>query len=199
VTTAAIVRRVTSRALQRWQTIAQDELDQIEAAHVAVGGASRGRRYATLQVNHAYVMLLSSQFQRFCRELHTEALGLAVAKAQPPPLGSVLQVLMMQGRKLDHGNANPSNIGADFSRLGMSFWRDVAAADARTATRQKHLEMLNAWRNAIAHQDWQQVGGNPALLLKTVQGWRSACCGLAESFDTAVAKHLTNLADIKRW
>ena len=64
---------VSSVALQRWMFKAQSALDEIEAAHQAIGGARRGRRYATLQVNHAYAMLLSSQFQGFCRDLHSEA------------------------------------------------------------------------------------------------------------------------------
>src|ERR1700682_173538 len=48
------------------------ELDEIVEAHRAVGGSGRGRRHATEQVNHAYAVLLSSQFQGFCRDLHSE-------------------------------------------------------------------------------------------------------------------------------
>ena len=31
------------------------------------------------------------------------------------------------GRKLDHGNPNAGNLGADFGRLGLPFWSAVDA------------------------------------------------------------------------
>ena len=58
---------MSSIALQVWQTRGRQALDEVEAAHAAVGGAGRGRRYTTQQINQAYVVLLCSQFQRFCR------------------------------------------------------------------------------------------------------------------------------------
>lgn len=64
---------VPSAALQTWKSTAKGALDEIAAAHAAVGGQGPGRRYATQEINHAYAVLLSSQFQRFCRDLHTEA------------------------------------------------------------------------------------------------------------------------------
>ena len=47
-------------------------LDEIAGADAAVGGAARGRRYATQQINRAYAVLLASEFQGFCRDLHSE-------------------------------------------------------------------------------------------------------------------------------
>ncbi len=55
-----------SNSLLRWRESQRSKLDEIMEAHRAVGGAGRWRRYATEQVNHAYAMLLSSQFQGFC-------------------------------------------------------------------------------------------------------------------------------------
>jgi hypothetical protein len=52
---------MASVALTKWRTSSKDELDEIEEAHTAVGGSGRGRRYATLQLNHAYAVLVSSQ------------------------------------------------------------------------------------------------------------------------------------------
>jgi hypothetical protein len=116
---------VTSVALQRWTTTEQAALDEIEAAHQAVGGSGRGRRRATLQVNHACAMLLSSQFQGFCRDLHTEAVDSLAKTISPQSIGTVVCFVMIQGRKLDQGNPSPGNLGADFSRLGMKFWPQV--------------------------------------------------------------------------
>ena len=36
------------------------------------------RRYATLQINYAYAAILSSQFQAFCRDLHSESIDYLV-------------------------------------------------------------------------------------------------------------------------
>lgn len=110
------VAHVPSAALNRWNTVGQQALDEIEEAHRAVGGVGRGRRYATLQVNHAYVALLSSQFQGFCRDLHTEAVAFIVGAA-PAVLRPIFRNTLVQGRKLDHGNPNPGNLGSDFGRL----------------------------------------------------------------------------------
>jgi hypothetical protein len=142
-------------------------------------------------------MLVSSQFQGFCRDLHTEAVDVLVGAVQPTPLAAVVQAVMVQGRKLDQGNPNPSHLGADFSRLGMLFWPQVNALDARNTARQKQLEELNVWRNAIAHQDWTKVG--PALRLKAVERWRSNCAALARTFDLAVGAHLARLVGRRPW
>jgi hypothetical protein len=188
---------VPSRALDRWNDDAQAALDEIEDAHRAVGGAGRGRRYATLQVNHAYVTLLSSQFQGFCRDLHTEAVAVVVGSLAPPVLGPLVQNLFVQGRKLDHGNPNPGNLGSDFGKLGMAFWPTVNALDHRNTARQAALETLNTWRNAIAHQDWSDVG--PGLQLKEVRAWRATCRGLATDFDSAVEAYLVGLVGKAPW
>ena len=187
-----------SRALQRWKNDAQNALDEIEDAHRAVGGGGRGRRFATLQVNHAYVTLLSSQFQGFCRDLHTEAVDVVVGAVLPPVLGPIIQNVFVQGRKLDQGNPNPGNLGSDFGRLGMAFWPAVIALSAQNAARQAKLETLNTWRNAVAHQDWSRVGVSK-LRLNHVQAWRSACRALATQFDAAVGNHLRGLVGQRPW
>ncbi len=63
-----------SQSFRRWNSTAQRELDQIEATHVAIGGPAPGRRYTTQHINQAYATLLSAHFQRFCRDLHSEAI-----------------------------------------------------------------------------------------------------------------------------
>lgn len=180
-----------------WNEGASASLDEIEAAHQAVGGDGRGRRYATLQINHAYAVLLSSQFQGFCRDLHSEAADFVAANTQPPTVSAVLRLALTQGRKLDHGNPNPGNLGSDFARLGMEFWKQVGAIDGRKEARHKHLEALNTWRNAIAHQDWKRVG--PNLQLGAVRSFRAACNGLARSFDRAVGDHLRGMVGSSPW
>lgn len=188
-----------SLALTQWTVVASAALDEIEAAHTAVGGPGPGRRYATLQVNHAYAMLLSSQFQGFCRNLHSEAVDFLKASPSDPWPGDLLRMLMTRGRKLDHGNPNPGNIGADFSAIGMRFWEDVRRIDGRTEERKLALEELNDWRNAIAHQDWTKVGDDPRLTVSAVRRWRRACSRLAASFDRAVYGHLRTMVGRPPW
>jgi hypothetical protein len=187
---------MASVALQRWQSRAQAALDEIAVVHSAVG-VGRGRRYATLQVNYAYAVLVSSHFQGFCRDLHSEAVDVLVEAIQPPALATVVHAALVQARKLDSGNPTPGNLGADFSRLGMPFWPTVHALDLRNAEHQRRLEHLNDWRNAIAHHDWKKVG--PALQLRTVQSWRLSCTALAKAFDAAVGHHLAGLVARQPW
>lgn len=182
-----------SAALVHWDNHASDRLDEIEAAHQAVGGTGRGRRYG----NHAYTVLLSSQFQGFCRNLHSEAADCIAANTTPATASSLIRLLLTQGRKLDQGNPNPSNLGADFGRLGMQFWTQLDAVDRRRRRRQATLESLNKWRNAIAHQDWSEVG--PNIQIAAVRRFRAVCNALSTSFDRAVYDHLFVMVGRPPW
>ena len=68
-----------SHSLIRWNSERADALDEIESARAMVGGTERGRRYATQQINYSYAALLSSHFQGFCRDLHSECIDHIVA------------------------------------------------------------------------------------------------------------------------
>ncbi len=188
-----------SNSLLRWQRDARAELDDIVGAHAAVGGNGRGRRVATLQINHAYAVLLSSQFQRFCRDLHSEAIEHicnAVPTAWTRP---ILRARLTEGRKLDTGNPDLGNLGSDYKRLGIDLWPTMRALDARTDGRKAKLERLNRWRTAIAHQDFSDAtsldlgAGRIGLRLQDVRGWRAACDRLAETMDAALLPSLTTL------
>ena len=145
--------------------------------------------------------MLSSQFQRFCRDLHSEAvdhLGRAIAVQR---LHDLFRSQLMENRKLDTGNPNPANIGSDFARLDMDFWPVVVAADALNAARREALEMLNRWGNAIAHQDFgrKELGGRSELRLSEVRRWRTVCDALAGQFDPVVARHVATITGAPAW
>ena len=194
-----------SNALLRWQRDARAELDDIADAHTAVGGTGRARRVATVQTNHAYVVLLSSQFQRFCRDLHTEAIEQMCAAVPTAWTRPILMRRLTESRKLDTGNPNPGNIGSDFGRLGVDVWTAMRARSARTSGRKLRLEQLNRWRNAIAHLDFADQngldlgGGRTDLWLADVRAWRSACDGLAGTIDAVLCEHLGGLAGWPPW
>ncbi len=190
---------MASVALHKWLTSSRDELDEIEEAHTAVGGSGRGRRYATLQLNHAYAMLVSSQFQRFCRDLHTEAVSALVQGGAQGPFQAIARAMLTQGRLLDRGNPNAGNLGADYGRLGMQFWNDVKAHHHRNGDRKDLLGELTQWRNAIAHQDFSSIGGGTSLHLSKVRSWRTACSGLAVSMDVVVADHVLRMVGQRPW
>jgi hypothetical protein len=191
---------MSSRSLQRWEGEKADALDEIENAHASVGGTERGRRYATQQINLAYAALLSSQFQGFCRDLHSECVEHVVA-ATPAGLQTLLRAQFYWARALDRGNPSPGNIGSDFGRFGIRLWTRVHADYRQNDRRQELLQELNDWRNAIAHQDFDpdRLGGTTTLHLAKVRGWRTALNRLARSFDAVMALHLQIMLGAAPW
>jgi RiboL-PSP-HEPN len=188
-----------SASLRRWSTARHDDLDEIIGAHRSIGGTGRGRRSATQQINHAYAVLLSSQFQGFCRDLHSESIGYLVQGITPYTLRSSCRSILVQNRKLDKGNPNPGNIGSDYNPLGLIFWDEVKDLDLRNQSRQNRLEELNEWRNAIAHQDFSRFPTGSALRLQRVNSWRSACDQLAVAFDEVMRQHIETITGTTPW
>jgi hypothetical protein len=154
------------------------------------------------QLNQAYALLLSSEFQGFCRDLPTEGAA-AVAGVLPSiNLQTLMRDGLVLGRKLDTGNPNPGNIGADFNRFGLSFWSLVDAAHPRNPRRKALLEELNRWRNAIAHNAFDPSmlrSGRPRLSRADVRRWRKACDGLARWFDRVMRGRLRAVTGTDPW
>jgi hypothetical protein len=189
-----------SQSLVRWREKRIPALDEIESAHRSVGGTRPGRRFATQQINHAYAVLLSSQFQGFCRDLHSECSDYLAQAISPPSLRTTCHNLFVLNRKLDRGNPNPGNLGSDFNRFGLGFWAEVKKLDPRNETRQDQMEVMGEWRNAIAHQDFNpSVLGSTSLQLEQVQRWRRACERLAGSFDKVMRRHIELVTGHPPW
>lgn len=189
-----------SQSLIRWNGERAEALDEIEHAHVMVGGTERGRRYATQQINYSYAALLSAHFQGFCRDLHTECADHLIALA-PAQLREILQTEFAWNRSLSRGNPHPGALGSDFNRLGVRIWVEIDALDARNQRRRELLQELVDWRNAIAHQDFDPVapGGVVTLHLVRVRAWRSAVNVLARHFDQAMYNYLRTLLGSAPW
>jgi len=177
-----------SYAYEHWKGERSKKLNEIEESHAALGGSAHGRRFTTLQINQSYAVMLTSQFQGYCRDLHDECVDRFVASLTPTSVRTTIKKLLKQGRKLDAGNPNPGNLGSDFGRFGVDFWSEVQAQDKRAQTWKTRLGMLTDWRNAIAHQDFdpQKLHGIPTLTLNHGKGWRRACKGLAKVFDAVM-------------
>jgi RiboL-PSP-HEPN len=197
-----LVGSMPSHSYREWLSTRAKALDEIEAAHASVGGTGPGRRYATQQINQAYAVLVASQFQGFCRDLHTESVARLMAFINPPALVlDLVRARFTKGRQLDSKNAQPGSLGSDFGLLGIKFWDEVDKHHPKNNDRKRELEDLNDWRNAIAHQNFAEVspGGAPNLTLKQGRRWRSVCGRLALSFDEVMRRHLQSLVGTTPW
>jgi hypothetical protein len=188
-----------SAALLEWNRTRAERLDELFDIHATIGGSGRGRRWRTQQINWSITLRLSGEFQGFARDLHTLAsdqfaswacVGNAAAT-------SVTAAALTRNRQLDRGNAQPSALGSDFGRLGLSFWTALSTRDQRTVVRQAHLERLNEARNAIAHSRQDELlkleaAGYP-ITLPTLRRWRRTLGALATTMDLVLADHLATL------
>jgi hypothetical protein len=183
-----------SRALVIWESSQQVELDRLEAA--------RGRGAAAQLVCDAYIVLLAARFQAFCRDLHTEA---AETIAASTPHVDLVMKAFRHGRHLDRGNATPAAIGADFRRLDIELWPTLTRWDWRTPMRRRRLEQLNAWRNAVAHHDFDLPTSVRATVVGTrrslafVRSCRACCSVLARQFDGVVEMRLWHRLGHRPW
>ena len=190
-----------SQSYREWLSTRAKALDEIEAAHASVGGTGPGRRYATQQINQAYAVLVASQFQGFCRDLHTESVARLMAFIDPPALvRHLVQARFTKGRQLDSKNAQPGSIGSDFELLGIKFWDEVDKHHPKSKDRRRELEDLNKWRNAIAHQSFAEVSpGEDQLFAAKSPPLAIGLRRLARSFDEVMRVHLQSLTGGTPW
>jgi hypothetical protein len=190
-----------SRALLDWQKESNRALGMMEGAHRSARAGGPGSRFAAQQLSQAYVLLLCARFQRFCRDLHTESAEHLLNVAVTPALRLILWSGFIRARRLDVGNANPGNIGADFGRLGIALWDRIRAGSPRNVVRQRTLEEMNAWRNAVAHQDFSRsvLNRHEAVAIRQVRRWRSVCDRLAVELDRTLFEHLLLLTGVEPW
>jgi hypothetical protein len=190
-----------SDALLAWRTDRIPRLQNVEAdcLHLEVLHAAAPDRVQ--EYIRAYAVLLCSEFQGFCRDLHSECADRLVDSVNPVALRAVLRSQCVYGRKLDGGNPNSGNLGADFNRYLFAFWPAVLALDPAHTARQHRLAMLNAWRNAIAHHDYDpaELGGTTTLTIPRVRDWRNDCDAFATAFDAVLRNHLHAAAGVPPW
>lgn len=191
---------MASNALTAWQTTASRRLDQLEQVHVQATGAGPGRRWQTSQLNRSLMVALVAQFQGFCRDLHDDAVKVHVTAATPGQ-GSLLQILLTQGRNLGTGNPRRSTLGSDFGRLGFDFIPAAEAADASAATQLEELDRLVDFRNAIVHGNESTIAtieatGNIRATKQKFRQNRKSLKALAVTMDSVVADRLANLLSI---
>ena len=197
---------MASSAFDTWSEGRASRLAQLLDAHSRIEGhGATGRRWRTGQFNRLLVLALASEFQGFCRDLHDEC-GAALVNygvAGKPVVGQILLDRLHDARQLDRGNANPGSLGADFGRLGIELWPELAKRDERTQIRQAQLERLNKARNAIAHAQESDLStlahdGFP-MTLRTYRSWFSSTSGLAETMDRTLWQYLRTVTGSPPW
>ncbi|HEY0017478.1 MAG TPA: hypothetical protein VGC13_14300 [Longimicrobium sp.] len=190
-----------SRSLRRWQSRNRRALDGIEVAYQLASSTMPRRGPVAEQIKQAYVVLLSSWFQAFCRDLHTECIEHLTATISHPAVRMIVRQRMMEARKLETGNPNPGNLGADFGRLGIELWPVLLARDHQARARQEALGKLNRWRNAVAHQDFSSafLQGRKRVRLREVREWRQVCESLAVDFERVMYDHLLSATGTRPW
>jgi hypothetical protein len=194
-----------SRALSRWAREARAELDALEAAHARVRPMRRIGRALARPIAHAYLVAVAAQFQRFCRDLHSEASQRLADAVEPRAFRATVLRLLTEGRRLDQGNAGAGTLAADFDRLGLALLAELeATASGRRLVRD--LERLNVWRNAIVHQDFALKPGREKLVrgtapeaLRYVRRWRDGCDALARDLDGLVRGHVSRVVGGEPW
>lgn len=186
-----------STALWSWLTRTEVELKQFRDAHRSISGARPGRR-ALQELNHAYLVAVAAKFQLFSRDLHTEAVDVFASQQTSPALALLVRT-NFAARELKRGNANAGNIGSDFGRLVPGYWDLVKADSPRNPGRAGKLARLNAWRNAVAHQDFAQGLMPKSVRLHDVEGWRTALTGLARSMNDVTWRSLLALFGSAPW
>ncbi|MGL4550790.1 MAG: hypothetical protein ACRC33_06350 [Gemmataceae bacterium] len=188
----------------RWNTARKRSLDFALVGYGKIGKTGEGVVLVRQQVTQGTAMLLSSQFQGFCRDLHSECVDAFVAGANPGGAGNAvtfqttLRAEFLMGRKLETGNPNPGNLGSDFNRFGLKLFAEMITADEANQGRKDLLEELNVWRNAIGHQDFNkpELNGRTTITIQEVKDWREACGGLATSMDSVMHAHLLSMLGV---
>ena len=96
-----------SVALVSWQTDRQQRIEELNAAHRAVGGRGPGRRWRTRQLNWAMTLRLAAEFQGFARDLHDLAVDhfATTASGGNTQLAGVLRERLTTNRQLDRQRA----------------------------------------------------------------------------------------------
>lgn len=191
-----------SASYRQWRTVRASALDDIASARPRVTGSRRSHRHSTQQIIRAYALMLASQFQGFCRDFHSECADHFIRVLAPPHrLRPLLRDELTRGRQLDCGNPQPSSLGADFGRLGVDFWDELESHAPTCKTWKSGLELLNDWRNAIAHQDFTspRLGGTMNLRFVQVARWRTSCKRLARAMDEVMHRHLQSLTGTSPW
>lgn len=196
-----------SPALIGWQSTRRSRIDELFAAHRQVSGVGRGRRWNTGQLNAALAVRLAAEFQGYARELNDlawDSVLASTAQYKVPAVEALVRTQLTAGRKLDTGNATPSNIAQDFGRLGiLKLWDTLKTVNPRAKEWQETLELLNTARNGFAHGDEVKIvklkQDGHSINQQKIKSWLGDLDKLATLLDDVIYRYLLNLTGVPPW
>lgn len=146
---------MTISALQNWRSVRLERLDRLLAAHPDVAGSTTDPA-VTREWTRALVLLLASEFQGFCRDLHDEvanAIGRGAAGNDERLRKRICSGLTMS-RGLDRRSADVQTLNHDFYRLGSELSTRLAQQyPDEAAAWLDGLRYLHKARNGVIHDD----------------------------------------------
>lgn len=199
---------MVSLSLQRWMTERAAAMDRMERVHAAVTGGLRGRPRDVTELNHALFLRLAAEVQGYCRDLHDESIAAMLTPSLAPnaALREAFRHGLENGRKLDFGNAGPSNLGTDWARLGMQLWTEMYLAYPSLSVGgkdwNKRLDWLNSARNGIAHNDPTKIAAahsDHPLTLNTFRVMRRRLTRFSTALDTVTGAYLKATTGTAPW
>jgi hypothetical protein len=159
------------------------DVDQLMAAHEAVGGTDRGRRFDVEGLNRAGVLMLSAHFEGYVEDLMAEALAAIDSQLQVEPLTGSFH------------NPWPDRIDELFAFLGLDKpSRRISWQRASNTAVRSNLEKLVRTRNRLAH-------GATGVEVKKheVTSLRKYVEGFAQRFDDLVRAQVQTLTGTSPW
>jgi hypothetical protein len=185
---------MASISLRDWQGVRSARISRLVRAHALVGG-HYARRPPTLELKHAIVMRMASEFQGFCKDLHDEAAE-AIAAALAPgdqKQQELIEFACTEDRRLNSGNARPEVLRQDFGRLQVDMWPGLT----------QNFGVQAQARNCLAHDDTGklshlQSGGWPITMV-TIRDWRKSLDALATGMDVVVSERLALRLYYRPW
>ena len=191
-----------SDALIAWQAERKLRLQNVEADCLHLEALHTTDVSRVQEFIRSYAVLLSAEFQGFCRDLHDECAEKFVDSIKPVALQAVLRAQCRYGRKLDTSNPKSGKPWCRFQPFSVRIMAHRVGSGHREITaRRDRLRMLSEWRNAIAHHDYDpaKLGGITMLTIPQVDGWRTDCDFLATTFDAVLRKHIEDITGASPW
>ncbi len=184
---------MVSTSLRLWQDDAQAVFAELELAHRATDGHLVSR-----QITYAYVTALAAQFQLYCRAVHTETAQAVLSEIPNAVVARMLEAALIDGRRLERGNANAANLGSDFGRFDLNLWQAVESHRREHGRLKGELTALIEWRNAIGHGDVTRKRAENKLIpddvdLNVCRNWSNTLTELVITIDEVLASHCEDL------
>ncbi|WP_143031627.1 hypothetical protein [Actinacidiphila guanduensis] len=194
---------MTSLALTDWNNSRRGKITLLWNLHSQLSGPQSAAWHAEAALAMV-LQRMATEFQGFARGLHDEATEVFVrhVAAGSTNLETILRERMTADRALNKGNAHDDAVKRDFSRLGLTFWPTMQAADKRANTWEKELRKIVEMRNGVAHDDTGKIlrlnGDGYNLDVPTLQSWHKMLDELCVCMDDVVGTYLSALLGIQR-